>query len=773
MAQVEPFGPLSEALRHAGRSDRELDELRFKTTFLESQIEASPVGILMVDPGGRMLTFNRRFIEMWDIPGEVVESRSDEGAIASVLDRLVDPDGFLARIRYLYDHPEEESEDELLLKDGRIFGRHSAPVRGTDGAHFGRVWYFRDVTARRQQERRLAAQYAVVSVLAESPSLDIAAPKILEALCSGIGWDWSALWTVDRSAGVLRCLEVWHSPARKAPEFERAVREATFSLGVGLPGRVWESGAPAWVSDFGADDHSPPATSVQSAGLRSAVGFPVRVGSEILGVIEAFHADALEEDEDLMQMAAAIGSQVGQFIVRKRAEDERRDLLARERAARAEAEAAQRRLEFLANASLRVSVSLDYRKTLEALVDLAVPYLADWCFVDVLEQPDTTHRVALAYADPSKAELAQEMRTPSPDPETKYGVNEVLRTGRPIVVTEVTDEIVREISGGGKRLETLREMRPESYMIIPLTARDRTLGAMVLVSAGSGRVYTDDDKALAEELAARAAISIDNARLYQERHHVAQTLQRSLLPPLLPSIPGVDIGARYEPTGGDNEVGGDFYDVFRTGRKRWAIVIGDVCGKGADAAAMTGLARYTLRTAAMQRRQPRLILRLLNEMLLEEGSDERFCTVCLGILQPEPGGATLTFSTGGHPLPLVLRSDGKVEHPGTPGTLLGLLDEVDLDDRVVDLKTGDLVLFYTDGVVDAEGPNGELGLSGLVDALKGCAGRNAAEVAAAIGDAVLERSQYEPSDDLALLVVKISEPDAPDTTEGLWIRSSS
>lgn len=771
MAQVEPFGPLSDALRSAGASERELDDLRFRTTFLESQIEASPVGILMVDPDGKMLTFNRRFIEMWDIPDVVVESRSDEGAIVSVLDRLVDQDGFLARIRYLYEHPDEESEDELLLKDGRIFGRHSAPVTGADGVYYGRVWYFRDVTARRRQERRLAAQYAVISVLAESPSLDMAAPKILEALCSGIGWDWSALWTVDQSAGVLRCLEVWHSPARSAPEFERAIRQATFSVGIGLPGRVWASGAPAWISDFGADDHFPPATSIQSAGLRSAVAFPVSVGSEILGVIEAFHPETLEEDEDLMQTAAAIGSQVGQFIVRKRAEDDRRDLLARERVARTEAEAAQRRLEFLANASLRVSASLDYRKTLEALVDLAVPYLADWCFVDVLEQPDTAHRVALAYADPSKAELAQEMRTPSPDPDSRYGVNEVLRTGRAVVVTEVTDEIVQDISGGAKRLESLREMGPESYMIIPLIARDRILGAMVLVSAGSGRVYTDEDKALAEELSARAAISIDNARLYQERHHVAQTLQRSLLPPLLPSIPGIDIGARYEPTGGDNEVGGDFYDVFRTSRKRWAIVIGDVCGKGADAAAMTGLARYTLRTAAMQRRQPRLILRLLNEILLEEASGERFCTVCLGILQPEVGGARLTFSSGGHPLPLVLRNDGRVEHPGSPGTLLGLLDEVDLVDQVIDLETNDVVLFYTDGVVDAEGPNGELGLSGLSDALKECAGRTAAEVAARIGDSVVELSQHEPSDDLALLVVKIAGPGAPEAAEGLWIRS--
>lgn len=771
MAQVEPFGPLSGALRAAGTSDPVLDELRFKATFLESQIEASPVGILMVDPRGRMLTFNRRFIEMWDIPDEVVESRSDERAIASVLDRLVDPDGFLARIRYLYDHPDEESEDELVLKDGRIVGRHSAPVRSADGAYYGRVWYFRDVTARRLQERRLAAQYAVVSVVAESPSLDIAAPKILEALCSGIGWEWSALWTVDDSAGVLRCVDIWHSAAVSAPEFEKASRETVFPIGIGLPGRVWKTGSPAWIPDIQSDGNFPRAAAARGAGLRSAVAFPVRVGSEILGVIEAFHPESLEEDEDLMQTAAAIGSQVGQFIVRKRAEDDRRDLLTRERAARAEAEAAQRRLEFLANASLRVSASLDYRKTLEALVDLAVPYLADWCFIDVLEQPDTAHRVALAYADPSKAELAQEMRTPSPDPDSKYGVNEVLRTGRAVVVTEVTDEILRDISGGGKRLESLREMQPESYMIVPLVARERTLGAMVLVSAGSGRVYSGEDQALAQELAARAVISIENARLYQERHYVAQTLQRSLLPPLLPSIPGIDIGARYEPTGGENEVGGDFYDVFRTGRKRWAIVIGDVCGKGADAAAMTGLARYTLRTAAMQRRQPRLILGLLNEILLEQGSDERFCTVCLGILQPDEGGARLSFSSGGHPLPLVLRSDGTVEQPGHPGTLLGLLDEVDLADRVVDLKPGDLILLYTDGVVDAEGPDGELGLPGLVDILKSCAGRDAAGVAATIGDAVLELSRHEPSDDLALVVVKISEAGAPEVTEGLWTPS--
>jgi serine phosphatase RsbU (regulator of sigma subunit) len=160
------------------------------------------------------------------------------------------------------------------------------------------------------------------------------------------------------------------------------------------------------------------------------------------------------------------------------------------------------------------------------------------------------------------------------------------------------------------------------------------LAPLTLVSTTPGRVFGEKDLHLAEELARRAATRIDNAGLYHERDHIAWTLQQSLLPPALPDIPGFEVAALYRPAGEGYEVGGDFYDVFETADRAWALVVGDVCGKGPEAAAITGLARHTIRAIAMHDRRPCKVLRSLNEALLGEAWTDRFCTVCYVRLRP-------------------------------------------------------------------------------------------------------------------------------------------
>ena len=172
----------------------------------------------------------------------------------------------------------------------------------------------------------------------------------------------------------------------------------------------------------------------------------------------------------------------------------------------------------------------------------------------------------------------------------------------------------------------------------------------------SGRRFDEQDLELGEELARRCATAIDNARLYGERAYIARTLQESLLPAELPEIPGLETAARFRATGEGNEVGGDFYDLFESGGRGWTVVIGDVCGKGPDAAAVTALARYTLRAAAMRERLPSRSLALLNEALLRQRGDRRFCTVAYAYLETLDSGARVGFASGGHPLPLVLRA---------------------------------------------------------------------------------------------------------------------
>jgi PAS domain S-box-containing protein len=235
---------------------------------------------------------------------------------------------------------------------------------------------------------------------------------------------------------------------------------------------------------------------------------------------------------------------------------------------------------------------------------------------------------------------------------------------------------------------------------------------------------------------------------------LAQTLQQSLLPPHLPSIPGVEIAAHYEAARDGSDVGGDFYDVFESARNDWSIVIGDVCGKGPEAAALTALIRYTTRAAAIQTRRPRLVLNLVNEAVLRQ-TDEQFCTVAYVRLRPEGDGARLTVSCAGHPLPLLLRTDGEVESVAAPGRVLGPFADLASVDRVVRLDPGDTLVLYTDGVTDARGADGFYGEERLRETLVSCAGSTADDMVKALEHSLREFHGGRPRDDIAFVVLRV------------------
>ena len=416
---------------------------------------------------------------------------------------------------------------------------------------------------------------------------------------------------------------------------------------------------------------------------------------------------------------------------------------------------------FLSEASKLLAGSLDYTTTLSRVAELAVPDIADWCAVDVLDDQGSLRHVALATADPDELPLAQELRARYPvDPDTLTGVPNVIRTGDSELYPDIPDQRLVEHALDERHLELMRGLGMTSMMIVPMKARNRTLGAMTFVSSGSDRRFDVDALALAEELARRAAIAVDNARLYGERAYIARALQESLLPPTLPEIGGVEVAARFRAAGDGNEVGGDFYDLFDTGDDKWAVVMGDVCGKGADAAALTALARYTLRAAAMQQDLPSDVLATLNEAFVRQRSDEQFCTVAFARLERNGDGTRITVASGGHPLPLVLRADGRVDAIGTPGTLLGISPDPQLSDDSVRLEPGDAVVLYTDGVTDAQAPQRVLSPADLAGMLRDCAGLDAAAIAerverAATGPA--DGSGPDPRDDVAILVLRVRE----------------
>ena len=381
-------------------------------------------------------------------------------------------------------------------------------------------------------------------------------------------------------------------------------------------------------------------------------------------------------------------------------------LVASADAARARAEATAARLTLVRRVSDALGASIDYGETMAAVGRVLIPDLADWFSVHVLdERTGTIENAHVDHLDPERVALAHDLtrRLPPPSLDDPQGVGHVIRTAEPEVTPVVTDEmIVAALEPIYPDLvPVFLELQLRSVMVVPMITADRVVGAIQLVSAESGRLYTDEDLALAKEIASRAAVAIDNARLYRQREQEARILQERLLPRSLPSIPGVEVAARYLPADETMLVGGDFYDLFQMSDGNWKAVIGDVSGKGVEAAALMGFVRFTMRAVSRDDTKPSDALRKVNQALRDELGDETtFCTAAVTRIHPHQGGARLTIAVAGHPVPLALRADGVVEPAGSPGTLLGFLDEIDVSDVVVDLATGDSLVLLTDGVLE-------------------------------------------------------------------------
>jgi PAS domain S-box-containing protein len=861
---------------------------------------------------------------------------------------------------------------------------------------------------------RLRTQFAAARVFVEAETLEQAAPRLLDAIGRHHGWDVGGYWEM-REPDELRYVSGWHAPGVDPKGFDSGSRDVGLQRGVGLAGRVWDSGKPGWIPDVTADENFPRAALAERAGLRGGVAFPIHTTAGVAGVMELFSHESREPEPAQLELMAALGVQIGEYVeglraeealrtsealksaviesaldcvitidaagrvtefnpaaertfgysrdqalghemaeliippslrerhrkalaryveteeptiigrrleltgmradgsefpielalarighdspptitgylrgisARRRAEQEREELLRLEQEARLDADRARDQLEailggvadgvtaqapdgsllfangaavevlgfdsseellaappaeimsrfevfdeqgrplplerlpgrqalqgergsevlvrfrvratgaerwsvvkatpifdadgdvimainvfeditehklaeqrerYLSESTRVLSSSLDPDEVLLKVASLAVPEIADWCIVDMVNEEGTLDRVALVHADPGQVERANRLqeRYP-PDPSADRGVFQVLRTGKAELYREIPQGMLVQAAVDAEHLELLREFGLRSAMVVPLTIQGEAVGVMSFVSGPSGRKFDEEDLRLAEELARRCATAIENSRVYRERDYIARTLQSSLLPSELPRIPGVETAARFRATGAGNEVGGDFYDLFETGRRGWTVVVGDVCGKGPDAAAVTALARHTLRAAAMQERLPSGSLRMLNEALLRQPGDRRFCTVAYAYLEALEEGARVGFASGGHPLPVVLRAGGEVEWLGDHGMLLGVVPDPQLKDTSAALGAGDALIFYTDGVTDAGGGQEPLGEEALAGIVASCAGLDANAIAARIEAAALEAEDGPPRDDIAVVVLRVA-----------------
>jgi PAS domain S-box-containing protein len=410
---------------------------------------------------------------------------------------------------------------------------------------------------------------------------------------------------------------------------------------------------------------------------------------------------------------------------------------------------------FLARASKLLAASLDPAQTLREVAWAAVPELADWCAVDMPDERGRLRRVATADRSPQRtSSAALVVRERAGVDMLTVGPPEVMRTGRSQFHPQISDELLRAAAADETQLAALREVDARSVLVVPLVVAGQPIGTITMGTIESARRLTPDDLALAEELGRRAGIAVEHSRVHRDRSAIAATLQAALLPPSLPEIPGVAIAARFRAASGGATVGGDFYDVFPLGgdRASWMVVMGDVTGKGPAAAAITALARYTMRTAALYERSPSRVLERLNHVLVHDDDRRRLCTaVCARVDE----GGEVTISCAGHPPPLRSLPGGTIEPIGQPGTLLGAFEDGHWSDSTIHLHPDESLVLYTDGVTDARGPLDRFGADRLDQVLASAAGQPAGTVAAALDEALIRFQDGHPQrDDVALLVLQ-------------------
>ena len=406
------------------------------------------------------------------------------------------------------------------------------------------------------------------------------------------------------------------------------------------------------------------------------------------------------------------------------------------------------RLEFLIAATGRLDTSLDPQQTLRRIASTAVPALCELCTIDLVDDTGAITTTVAASVDPALSERVEEMH--HEDPPT-------LHPRDPVAVTLAT----RSASVSGESGEAapapmddhervMREAGYGSLAVMPMIARGRLLGAISFARRGARH---PGELALIEDLTGRASLAYDNARLYAERAHVAHTLRRSLMPAALPAVPGLELESFFRPMGAGSEVGGDFYDVFGDRGDCW-LVVGDVCGKGAEAAVLTGFLRHTTVAYARDGHGPASVLARVNQAMLDHDFDGRFATAILAHLGFHDSVVELTLATAGHPGALVSRARGTAEELGTSGTLLGVFADPTITESRTILAPGDGLVLYTDGLAEAHAPRRVLSVEQMIDQLEGTAPVSARGAIDSLLSLIDLRNGAR--DDLAILAAHVS-----------------
>jgi serine phosphatase RsbU (regulator of sigma subunit) len=428
---------------------------------------------------------------------------------------------------------------------------------------------------------------------------------------------------------------------------------------------------------------------------------------------------------------------------------------------------AQQRFEVLGEVAAVSDAASSLEQTFEAICDILVPRLADFCMIDVIDEGHP-QRVAVMVAPGGDPETERGLRQRQPSVPERMVQDEEEEALRPRFFERMSEADLRDLAHDDEDLVFLRGLGVRSAITVALQARGQVKGALTLGVAWSGRRYRHDDVRFARILSGRVALTLDNSGLFADleraeeaRSEIAETLQRGLLPPPLPHIPGWSVAAMYRPAGAENEVGGDFYDAFRVS-DGWMLVIGDVTGRGARAASITALARYTLRTAAVLTNDPIIALATLNRSLLAR-HDASLCSIAALILSEDPR-QPVRIAVAGHPPPLLVDGE-EVSEVATTDPVLGAFADVEWQVAESPIEPGQQLVMVTDGIVEAAGLEGRFGEERLHDQLAGAG--NPAGTVQRLEGALRSFTAGVLDDDVAVLAVARSTSEARPSEEAL------
>ncbi|HEY7151367.1 MAG TPA: SpoIIE family protein phosphatase [Solirubrobacterales bacterium] len=419
---------------------------------------------------------------------------------------------------------------------------------------------------------------------------------------------------------------------------------------------------------------------------------------------------------------------------------------------------------FLARASARLDTSLDPIAAAHAVADSAVPDLAELCVVDLRRADGLLGDSVVAARDAALAGELELIRRRAPlDPGGDHPVAQTLRAGRPLVFRDLSEpSVVSAVAQNDEHLAFMDKAGYSSAAVVPMIARGRALGAISFLHVKNDRRYEEAELELLADLGRRAAFALDNAILYAERDRVARILQRGLRPEKPAEIPGMESAVVFEAAGRGIEVGGDFYDVFET-PDGWAVLIGDVAGKGSEAATFTAQIRHSIRALVMGPWQPDAVLARVNELLLSSESEGRFASAILAKVLPDREGAWVALSVAGHPPAVHLCDSGPLLLGSGP--LLGLWPDVSYGLDMGRLARGDTLVLYTDGLLEAGAVSDHISSEQLAELLKHSRGSSTEELTERLRADAHRRCEGRLQDDLVLIALRapVTEPSTAPT----------